>query len=128
MVQKIMDRKNQVTKFLIDYGFPTKLNGYQYTRECLCLCLNGAMPPTNKIMFVEIAKKFHSDAENIERCLQTVVDKMWKTMSYTNLFPEKPTIRAFITRCAEYMSINANRPRSAYDILLEPDNPGEMRF
>jgi|GEM_PF-3485072 len=121
-----MDIKKEVTKFLVDYGFPTKLNGYQYTRECLCMILNGTMPPTNKIMFSEVAEKFQSDSENVERCLETVVNQMWKTMSYTKLFPTKPTIRMFLTRCAEYISLDANRPRSAYDILLEPDNPSEV--
>jgi hypothetical protein len=76
---------------------------------------------SNKVLFAELAEKFNTDADNIERCLLTITDKMWKKRSYVGLFNIRPTIREFITKCAEYISIDTVRPRSAYDCLRIPD-------
>ena len=113
--------KKAVTRFLFEYGFPTKLHGYRYLKECLLLIANEIGVPSNKMLFIELAERFKTDSDNIERCLQTLVHKMWKVLASGGLFSSRPTIREFVMRCSEFVAICNVQPRSAYEILLVPD-------
>jgi hypothetical protein len=116
------EKSNAITRFLLEYEFPTKLNGYKYIKECLETVMTNTIPPSNKIMYAELAEKFNTDDDNIERCLQTLVNQMWRVLSHVGLFTKRPTIREFVMKCAEFISLNTARPRSAYDILFVPDS------
>jgi len=117
-----MDYKREVSRFLMYYDFPTKLNGYHYLKECLVNILQENIIESNKLLFADIAQKFNTDADNVERCLLTISDKMWKRMSYSGIFSSRPTVREFVMKCAETIMNDTSRPKSAYDVLSVPDN------
>ena len=117
----IMDTKKIATRFVLDYGFPTQLNGFYYIRDCFIITLENEFAPANKILFNELGDKYNTDPDNIERCIGVVVNKMWETLQAVGMFSSKPTIREFITTCAEHIMIDSGRPKSAYDVLLKPD-------
>jgi len=111
-----MNITKEVQRFLMEYEFPTKVNGYNYLKESLVYVMTNDINPSNKIMFSELATKFNTDIDNIERCLRTIIDKMWGVLATVGLFSDRPTTREFIMKCAEFISIGT-RPQSAYDIL-----------
>ena len=121
MIQYCMDVTRAVQKFLLEYEFPTRLNGYCYFKEALVHILKSDIPPSNKTLFMELAEQFMTDEGNIERCLGTLVEKMWPALACVNLFTARPTIREFIMKCAEYITAGT-RQRSAYDIFHSPAN------
>ena len=108
--------EKKVLRFLIDFGFPTKLSGYHYLKDGMLFVLENTITPSNKILFSHLADKFNTDPDNIERCVRTLVDKHWRALGDEGLFDERPTNREFIIKCAEYVSYVSPK-RSVYDIL-----------
>jgi len=104
----------------MDYEFPTKVNGYHYLKESLIMVLEDNSLPSNKMLFSTLADKFNTDEANIDRCLRTIVDKMWQSLAKVGLFIERPTNREFIYKCAEFVG-RRDVQASVYDILLRPD-------
>lgn len=113
-----MRTEKEIARFLFDFNFPTRLNGYHYFKECLVYIFDGNILPMNKELFLTLADKFSTDEDNIERCMQTLVDKMWLPMQNVGIFSCKPSIREFIMKCVEYIKYDSTRQRSAYDILF----------
>ena len=113
-----MNTQKKVQQFLAEFEFPTKLNGYFYFKDCLCLILEENNLPQNKELWAILAQKYSTDADNIERCLQTLVDKMWAAVG---LWTQKPSVREFIMKSAEYIAHASRRERSVYDILFRKD-------
>ena len=115
-----MNLRKKVGEFLFDFDFPTRVNGYQYLKEGMINILESDIMPSNKILFCDLAKRFNTDVDNIDRCLRTLVDKMWATFAKMGWFTERPTNREFIIKCAEFVS-SRNSQASVYDILSRPD-------
>ncbi|MDR0462386.1 MAG: sporulation initiation factor Spo0A C-terminal domain-containing protein [Christensenellaceae bacterium] len=114
-----MNIQKRVTDFLFDFGFPTKVNGYHYLK-CGIICIHENQGvPSSKELYAHISERFNTDADNIDRCLRTLVDKMWPVLAKSGLFDERPTNREFVIKCAEFIS-NRDAPASVYDILARP--------
>lgn len=112
------DLENDVYRFLTDYEFPPQINGYRYLKEGLVHILNNRDEIlSNKILFAHLSDKFNVDLINIERCIRTIIDKMWVDLVRAGMFNDRPTPRQFILKCVECITSGSHQ-KSAYDILL----------
>ena len=114
-----MNVRKRVADFLLDYNFPTKFIGFAYLKESLIKVLEGDGIQTCRILFRQLAEQFNSSELNIDRCLRTIVDKMWAPLAVLELFTCKPSIREFIFKCAEHIT-HRKEMGSAYGILTRP--------
>jgi len=114
------DTEKLVGQFLLSYNFPSKINGYQYVKDCIAHAINNQGFICNKVLFGHVAKKYNTDSSNIERCIRTFITKSWEDLASTGLFSKRPSCREFILKCAEYISFVPVdfTPASAYDILF----------
>jgi hypothetical protein len=93
------------------YEFPTKLIAYHYLKDCIKRILaEGVLP--NKVMFTTLSEQYETEVMNVERCLRTLVDKMWHKM---DLFNHRPTNREFILTCTEHIAAKINPPEPEYE-------------
>jgi len=112
-----VETERLVTKFLLQNNFPTKINGYHYVKDAIVYVLESQTHfDENKTVFSYLAKKYHTESDNVERCIRTFVAKTWKNLESTGMFTEKPTSREFILKSVEYISLDL-LPHSAYDIF-----------
>ena len=112
-----MTTKDKVQKFLMQY-VPAKYIGYDYLKDALTAFIDGSTSQSNKVIFVDLATKYATDTTNIDRCLRTIVQKIWKLLP--QLFERRPTTREFLTECAEYISTAETRG-GAFAILERAD-------
>jgi len=94
--------EDQVHKFLTLHEFPTKLMAYHYLKDSIKRTMGEGILP-NKILFAGLSEQYQTDSGNIERCLRTLVDKMWQRVG---LFTKRATNREFILRCTEHIAAN----------------------
>ena len=115
-----MQAQKEISRFLVTFEFPTRISGYHYLKEGLIFLIEQRSPyqdvPSSKIIYSYLAEKFNTDTENIERCLRTIVCKMWASLSVVGLFQQRPSVREFVLKCAEYIKLGVSQP-SVYDIL-----------
>lgn len=111
-----MDAEKLVRKFLLEHDFPTKVNGYHYVKDAIVNALECQVPDCTKALYQDLAKKYNTVSDNIERCIRSFVEKTWQMLAVDGMFTGKPTNREYIWKCAEYISLDL-LPRSAYDIL-----------
>ena len=97
----------KILQFLLHFGFPTELNGYRYFKESLVwvLCRNEILVINE--LYNYLSDKFNTDPINIERGLRTLMDKMCPVLITAGLFQHRPTPRALISKCAEYISLES---------------------
>jgi hypothetical protein len=92
-----------------------ELVGYHYARDCITHILENKSVDANKIIFSTVANKHGTDGVNVERCIRTFINKIWKGLE---MFDTRPSSREFIMKCSERIYLDFTC-RSAYDILLE---------
>ena len=111
-----MDITKEVSRFMVNFGFPPNINGYHYVKESIIFAIENQTITSNKLMFSHLAEKYNTDVDNIERCVRTMVDKTWAHLVQFGLFDKRPTPREFIHKCAEFIKLGIRQP-SVYDIL-----------
>lgn len=82
-----------VHKFISELGCPNKYNGSYFLRDGICWALEN---PDNgrclkKNVYCEIAKKYRTGVDNVERNMRTLVDKWWDNERCGGLFKKRPT-------------------------------------
>ena len=92
-----------VTKFLLSKNLPTKLKGYRYLKEGIIFVIQSDALEYNKVVLSNIAAKFNTATDNIERCIRTLINKTWGKNSRIDFFGTKPSVREFIVKCAEHI-------------------------
>lgn len=118
-----MEIQQEVSQFLISYGFPTKMNGYHYLKEAIAYVAENDVMPSNKVLCSYLSDKFNADKCNVERCIRTLIDNMYDKLKDQEMFQSKPSTREFIMKCTECFLLkttSAASSNSAYDILDEP--------
>ena len=97
----------KVTKFLIDLKCPPHYSGYTYLKDIIVqvIMANNKGKTIDKTVWQNTAAKFGTSANNIERCVRTMINAWWDRFRVSELFPEKPTCRECALLCAEYISL-----------------------
>lgn len=71
---------NQIQNLLLSLGIKSTYFGYHYLAYALDLCIQNEdyLMSVYKILYMDVAKHFHTSRYNVEHCLRTVVKHCWE--------------------------------------------------
>lgn len=111
------DLEKDVTDIIHEIGVPAHIKGYQYLREAIMVSVEDRemLSAVTKILYPEIAKKYHTTSSRVERAIRHAIEVAWnrgKIENINSLFGvkvyssnEKPTNGEFIALLADKMLI-----------------------
>lgn len=69
-----------VTKVMLELGMPVHLRGYHYLREGICMSMDNMelVGSITKLLYPEIAKKYHTTDVKVERAIRSVIEIGWE--------------------------------------------------
>lgn len=72
--------KNKITHLLLSLGIHSTYNGFHYLCYALELCAENEdyLLTVYKNLYADVAARFHTNRNNIERCLRTVITSCWE--------------------------------------------------
>ena len=115
---KAVDEKQYVTRVMLELGMPAHLRGYHYLREAVCMTMNNMelVGSVTKLLYPEIAKKFHTNDRKVERAIRSVIEVGWKRgneelleemFGYSSKYGQtRPTNSEFIMAMADKIRID----------------------
>lgn len=73
------DLETRVTEVIHEVGVPAHIKGYQYLREAICMTVMDLdlMNSVTKILYPDIAKKYHTTASRVERAIRHAIEVAW---------------------------------------------------
>lgn len=82
-----------VSKFLASKGCPTSYKGYVYLRDGLHILIesNCNFVKANNEIYLELAAKYKTQQNNVERSLRHLIVKWWESDRCGNEFKSRPT-------------------------------------
>lgn len=85
--------RTYVHRFVSELGCPSKYNGSYFLRDGICWVLQNPddCMCLKKNVYPNIAKKYRTGVDNIERNMRTLVDKWWDDGRCGGLFNKRPT-------------------------------------
>ena len=107
------DKKYCVTKVMLELGMPAHLRGYHYLREGICMSIDNMelVGSITKLLYPEIAKRYHTTDVKVERAIRSVIEIGWERGSeglYEEIFgysrvcgKSRPTNSEFILGVAD---------------------------
>ena len=74
------DRKQYITKIMLELGMPAHLRGYHYLREAVSMTMDNMelVGSVTKLLYPEVAKKFHTNDQKVERAIRSIIEVGWK--------------------------------------------------
>ncbi len=68
-----------ITEIIHDVGVPAHIKGYQYLREAIIMSVNDMdmLNSVTKILYPEVAKKFHTTPSRVERAIRHAIEVAW---------------------------------------------------
>ena len=104
----------EVGVFLIKNDCPVQYSGYPYLKESIVQAMLGLRGDSlvNRIIYMDIAKKYNTSVQNVEKCIRTIIDKWWretKQQYLHTMFTARPTSKHLIAKCAECISLNLHK-------------------
>ncbi|MEE1258326.1 MAG: sporulation transcription factor Spo0A [Lachnospiraceae bacterium] len=102
------DLEKDVTDIIHEIGVPAHIKGYQYLREAIMVSVEDRemLSAVTKILYPEIAKKYHTTSSRVERAIRHAIEVAWNRgnmdtldsmFGYTiNVGKGKPTNSEFI--------------------------------
>lgn len=69
----------KVTNMMVELGIPAHLKGYHYVREGIIEAYNDieVVSSVTKLLYPEIAKKFKTSDQKVERAIRNVIEVTW---------------------------------------------------
>lgn len=107
------DAKYYVTQWMLELGMPAHLRGYHYLREAVCLSIRDMelVGSITKLLYPEIAKRYHTSTDRVERAIRSVIEVGWhrgneemfeRIFGYSRVHSkERPTNSEFIVAIAD---------------------------
>lgn len=104
-----------ITQIMLGLGMPVHLRGYHYLREAICLSVEDMelVGSVTKLLYPEIAKRYHTETEKIERAIRSVIEVGWERgnesiyidiLGYSrNQGTGRPTNSEFIAAMADWV-------------------------
>lgn len=106
-----------VTAIIHEIGVPAHIKGYQYLREAIIIAIHDmeVINAVTKILYPEVAKRFHTTASRVERAIRHAIEVAWdrgdletlqKYFGYTvSNAKGKPTNSEFIAMIADRLQL-----------------------
>ena len=116
--EEIKDIKIKVTQTMLELGMPAHLRVYHYLREAICLTIEDMelVSSITKLLYPEIAKRFHSTNDKVERAIRSVIEVGWQRgnedvfeeiLGYSRVHcKERPTNSEFIVAIADKLRLD----------------------
>ncbi len=108
----------EVTAILHEVGIPAHIKGYQYVREAIILTVQNIeyISAVTKVLYPEVAKRFHTTASRVERSIRHAIEIAWTRgnlealQTYfgctVNSVKGKPTNSEFIAMIADRIRLH----------------------
>lgn len=106
-----------LSDFLREIGVPPNLSGYRYIKDAIELmlsCDDGAEHAVSKLIYPELAAKYHKTKASIEKAIRNAIEAAWmrgpermrQTIFRNSLkdFKNRPTNTEFLATLAAYLS------------------------
>ena len=92
-IMTVSDRELEryVTDILLNVGVPAHLKGYHYLREAIIYSVRDkdAVSSVTKLLYPEIAKRFKTTAQKVERAIRNAIEISWNrgnTQTFETVF------------------------------------------
>lgn len=107
-----------VTEMIHEIGIPAHIKGYHYLRDAILMAVDDmdVLNAITKILYPEIAKKYHTTSSRVERAIRHAIEVAWsrgrletidELFGYTiNNGKGKPTNSEFIAMIADTIRLN----------------------
>lgn len=107
-----------VTEMIHEIGIPAHIKGYHYLRDAILMAIDDmdVLNAITKILYPEIAKKYHTTSSRVERAIRHAIEVAWsrgRLETIDNLFgytinngKGKPTNSEFIAMIADTIRLN----------------------
>ena len=78
-IAKGHDLEKDVTDMIHEIGVPAHIKGYQYLREAIMVSVEDRemLSAVTKILYPEIAKKYHTTSSRVERAIRHAIEVAW---------------------------------------------------
>ncbi len=108
----------EIQELLLDIGMPSNLAGFQYITYAIQLALDDEayLYHVTKLLYIDVAQKFHTNPSSIERCIRHAINVAWmygsmeeiKKLFRNSVNPNKgvPTNSQFLARLHFYIVNN----------------------
>lgn len=118
-----IELESRITEVIHEVGVPAHIKGYQYLREAICMTVLDVelMNSVTKILYPDIAKKYHTTASRVERAIRHAIEVAWtrgRLETIETLFgytvhtgKGKPTNSEFIALIADKIRLENRKNR-----------------
>lgn len=115
MEKEPKDKKYCVTRVMVELGMPAHLRGYHYLREGICMSMENMelVGSITKLLYPEIAKRYHTTDVKVERAIRSVIEIGWERgnegvfediFGYSRMHGrQRPTNSEFILGVADWL-------------------------
>ena len=95
--------ERKATEILRKIGVPANVSGYRYLREAIAKTREdgGRVKGITKLLYPDIAKKFGTSGESVERAIRHAIGLAWQSGALREMFANKPTNSEFISLIAD---------------------------
>ena len=113
--KELKDKKYCVTRVMVELGMPAHLRGYHYLREGICMSMENMelVGSITKLLYPEIAKRYHTTDVKVERAIRSVIEIGWERgnegvfediFGYSRMHGrQRPTNSEFILGVADWL-------------------------
>ena len=113
--RRVINYDSEISQALMAFGIMPNHNGYHYLVLAVRarLAEPDALCGITKILYPEIAKKFGSNPQSVERCIRETIGHAWKNAdsearrkyfgNYFQQLSKRPTNSRFISFIAEFI-------------------------
>lgn len=73
------DLVTRITEMIHEIGVPAHIKGYHYLRESIVLCVENdeMINAVTKLLYPEVAKRFHTTPSRVERAIRHAIEVAW---------------------------------------------------
>lgn len=106
------DLRTLICRCLLDLGFSTKHDGFQYLIDAVAMMTGDVTLPVTKIIYPSVARIYNCSPENVERSIRTAMGWAWlhrNTALWQEVFPfctdHRPSNADFLTHLAVHIQL-----------------------
>ena len=108
------EQELKITNEMLGCGIPAHLNGYEFIRFGVQLIIEDkeTVSSVTKLLYPEIAKKFHTTDQKVERAIRNAIEVAWnrntenfkQRMGFT-IWKNRPTNSEFLAQMADKVKL-----------------------
>lgn len=121
------DRKNYVTKMMLELGVPAHLKGYHYIRTAVLMSERDMelVSSVTKLLYPDVAKQYKTTGQKVERAIRNAIEVSWqrgnmdameKMFGFSaNTGKGRPTNSEYIARLADEVRLHFGDHEPEFD-------------